>query len=87
LRVMAPSVVTTDPRRRSFVTQPRLDLHSLNVRCGAHRRWGDVSQPNSAGAALRPADESGVRSVPSGPDAARLNPYDVFEHCWRRQRG
>jgi hypothetical protein len=54
-------------------------------------KWADTPADRkkhpSAGAALRSADAGSVRSAPSGPDAARIDPMDVFEGCWRRPRG
>jgi hypothetical protein len=40
----------------------------------------------SAGLALRP-DAGSVRLLPTGPDAARIDPTEVFEGCWRCPRG
>jgi hypothetical protein len=49
------------------------------------RRPGRTNSP-SAGLALRP-DAGSVRLQPTGPDAARIDPTEVFEGCWRRPRG
>lgn len=75
LRRIAPPIDTDDPLRRSFVSRNEVLRDS-------DRLWREFKNSPSAGLALRP-DAGSVSLLPTGSDAARIDPHEVFEGCWR----
>lgn len=78
-----------DPPNRSYATR-RIDLidsDEVSRDRPVRRLYSETYETPSAGLALR-TDAGSVRpSIPPGPDAARLDPNELFESCWRRPRG
>jgi hypothetical protein len=86
IRIGRRATPPADPFSRPFGEMPPFSPEQLRRMAPRRALYSETYEtPTSVGLASR-TDTGGTGPSPSGPDAARLDPMEVFEGCWRRPR-